>query len=175
MKIEVLSKNVDVTPAIYEMVKKKASKVAIFLPENSVVRFMIDANKKRHKIEATVVVDGRIIRAEQRSDDLYKTIDQTIDALVRQIKTYREKRAEKTKGADTIRKNYARETDDSTEIAVRRKTFPISALTVEDACVEMELLGHSFYVFVDAESDSNQICVAYKREDGGYGVLAPTF
>lgn len=173
MRIEVLSKNVDVTPAIYEIIQKKAAKVALFLPEDCIIRFMIDANKKRHKIEATVVVDGTIIRAEQRSDDLYKTIDRTIDVLVRRIKTYKEKRFEK-KGAETIRKDCREEIDNSAPIAVRKKTFPISALTVEDACAEMELLGHSFYVFIDAESETNQICVVYKREDGGYGVLAPT-
>lgn len=172
MRIEVLSKNVDVTPAIYEMIKKKTAKVALFLPEDCVIRFMIDANKKRHKIEATVVLDGTIIRAEQRSDDLYKTIDRTIDVLVRRIKTYKEKKFEK-KGAETIRKDCQEENDNSVPIAVRKKTFPISALTIEDACAEMELLGHSFYVFTDAESDVNQICVVYKREDGGYGVLTP--
>lgn len=172
MRIEVLSKNVDVTPAIYDMVQKKAAKVALFLPKDCVIRFMIDANKKRHKIEATVVLDGTVIRAEQRSDDLYKTIDRTIDVLVRRIKTYKGKKFEK-KGAETIRKDCQEENDNSVPIVVRRKAFPISALTVEDACTEMELLGHSFYVFMNAESNVNQICIAYKREDGRYGVLAP--
>lgn len=175
MRLEVLSKNANVTPAIYQMIKKKASKLEVFLPEDCVVRFMIDANKKRHKIEATLVLDGTMIRAEQRSDDLYKTIDKTIDVLIRRIKTYREKKTERVKGAESIRKNHVDDFDANAAIAVRRKSFPIWALSVEDACAEMELLGHSFYVFMDAESDNNRICVAYKREDGGYGVLAPVY
>ena len=173
MRIEVHSRNVEITPAIYQLIEKKTSKVKLFLPENATVQFMLDANKKRHKIEATVVLDGTTIRAEQRSDDLYKTIDQTVDVLVRRIKTYKDKRAERRRGTETIRKT-SMEIQTAVEPGiVRKKKFLLSAMTAESACEEMELLGHSFYMFIDADSNSGRACVVYKREDGGYGMLVP--
>lgn len=171
MRIEIISKNVEVTPAIRGMVKKKASKIELFVPEDSSVRFMIDANHNRHKIEATLFVDGNVIRAEQRSQDLYKTIDQTIDVLVRRVKNFKEKRHEKALRGETIRKPEMQAEEQNTAgTIVRRKTFVMNSMSAEDACSEMEFLGHSFFVFRDAETD--QLSVVYKREDGGYGLIA---
>lgn len=173
MRIEVRSRNIKITPAIHQLIEKKAAKIALFLPEDTTVHFTIDVTSARHKIEATVVLNGTTIRAEQRSDDLYKTIDQTVDVLIRRIKTYKDKRAERYKGKETIRKAPADIPEVKLSSIVRRKEFSLSVMTAEDACAEMELLGHSFYVFLDAESDSDRACVVYKREDGGYGMLVP--
>ena len=170
MRIEVHSRNVEVTPAIYDLIRKKSAKVALFLPEDAVVHFMIDANKTRHKIEATVLLDGTIIRAEQRSDDLYKTIDQTIDVLVRRIKTYKGKKHEKVRRAeDTIRKPAEEAMEEAHTGIVRRKSIKAPTITAGDAVEEMELLGHSFYIFADA--DTGHISVVYRREESGYGVI----
>lgn len=170
MRIEIRSRNAEVTPAIKTLIEKKASKISIYLPDDALVRFMIDANRKRHKIEATVLLDGTIIRAEQRSDDLYKTIDQTVDVLVRRIKTYKEKKHEKQRRAeDTIRRPAAG-TEEKNPVIVRRKDIRTPTITAEAACEEMELLGHSFYIFTDADTDKTS--VVYEREDGGYGLIA---
>lgn len=173
MRIEIHSRNTEVTPAIRALIEKKASRLSVFLPGDTTVCFMIDANRKRHKIEATVLLDGTIIRAEQRSDDLYKTIDQTVDVLVRRIKTYKEKKHGRQRRAeDTIRKpakTFA-EADENVSAIVRRKELKIPTVTAEDACEEMDLLGHSFYIFIDAETDKTS--VVYEREDGGYGLIA---
>ena len=103
MKIEIISKNIEVTPAIKDLIAKKAKKLSLFIPEDTVVKFMIDANKKRHKIEATIYLDSVTIRAEQRSDDLYKTIDQTIDVLIKRVKNYKDKKNEKKLRGNSIR------------------------------------------------------------------------
>lgn len=171
MKIDVISKNVDVTPAIRALIEKKAAKLRPFVSDSAYVRFMIDANQNRHKIEATLHVDGRIIRAEQRSDDLYKTIDQTMDVLIKRVKNYKEKKHEKALRGETIRRPEPVEEIVPEENAiVRRKTFVMSAMMPDDACAELSLLGHGFFVFRNAETD--QISVVYKREDGGFGLIA---
>ena len=171
MRIDVISKNVDVTPAIRALIEKKASKLRPFVPEDASIRVMIDANQNRHKIEATLYVDGRIIRAEQRSDDLYKTIDQTVDVLIKRVKNYKEKKHEKVIRSETIRRpKIVEETDQEESLIVRRKTFVMNSMSAEDACTELRLLGHSFFVFRDSETD--KISVVYEREDGGYGLIA---
>lgn len=170
MKVNVFSKNIEVTNSIRELIIKKASKLTSLVPEDTEIRFMIDANKKRHKIEATVLLDGTIIRAEQRSDDLYKTIDQTIDVLVRRIKTYKGKKHEKVRRAeDTIRKPAEEAMEEAHTGIVRRKSIKAPTITAGDAVEEMELLGHSFYIFADA--DTGHISVVYRREESGYGVI----
>lgn len=171
MKVEICSRNAEVTPAIQSLIEKKATKLSIFLPDDAIVRFMIDANKNRHKIEATVLLDSTIIRAEQRSGDLYKTIDQTVDVLVRRIKTYKEKKHEKARRAeDTIRKPAEEMAAEKDPAIVRRKSVKTPTITAEDAVEEMELLGHSFYAFVDADTDKTSI--VYKREEAGYGLIS---
>lgn len=172
MEIEVISKNIEVTPAIKDLIAKKGKKLSLFVSDNTEVKFMIDANKKRHKIEATIYLDGVTIRAEQRSDDLYKTIDQTIDVLIKRVKNYKEKKNEKKLRGNSIR--YLAENIDEnpieSDMIIRRKSFKINTMAAEDACDEMEYLGHDFFVFTDSETD--QISVVYKREDGGYGMIA---
>lgn len=171
MKVEICSRNAEVTPAIQSLIEKKAAKITSLVPADTEIRFMIDANKSRHKIEATVLLDSTIIRAEQRSDDLYKTIDQTVDVLVRRIKTYKEKKHEKARRAeDTIRKPAEEMAAEKDPAIVRRKSVKTPTITAEDAVEEMELLGHSFYVFVDADTDKTS--VVYKREEAGYGLIS---
>ena len=172
MKIEVISKNIEVTPAIKDLIAKKAKKLSLFTSDNTVVKFMIDATKKRHKIEATIYLDGVTIRAEQRSDDLYKTIDQTIDVLIKRIKNYKDKKNEKKLRGNSIRHlaDGVEENLSESDMIIRRKSFKINTMAAEDACNEMECLGHDFFVFTDSETD--QISVVYKREDGGYGMIA---
>lgn len=170
MRIDVISKNIEVTNSIRELIAKKAAKLNKLVPEDTNIRFMIDANKNRHKIEATVFLDGTIIRAEQRSNDLYMTIDQTIDVLVRRIKTYNEKRHEKANRAvDTIRRPEEESPEQEISPIVRRKSLKAPTITEEAAVEEMELLGHTFYVFVNADTD--RTCVVYKREESGYGLI----
>lgn len=171
MRIDVISKNVDVTPAIRALIEKKASKLRPFVSDDASIRFMIDANQNRHKIEATLYVDGRIIRAEQRSDDLYKTIDQTVDVLIKRLKNYKEKKHEKVVRSESIRRpEFVEEADQEESLIVRRKIFVMNSMSAEDACAELRLLGHSFFVFRD--SDTDKISVVYEREDGGYGLIA---
>ena len=133
------------------------------------------ADKGRHKIEVTIPLKGRIIRAEQVSEDMYQTIDLVEEVIERQLKKYKNKLINRKHQADDyfrpeyIEKEYEDEDD---EVQIERvKHFEMKPMFIEDACVQMELLGHNFYVFINAETDETN--VVYKRKNGGYGLIEP--
>ena len=118
---------------------------------------------------------GHIIRAEQQSDDMYVTIDLVVDVIESQLKKYRKKLIDKQQNTDSLRKEFVEEetTDDEEIRIVRAKKFGMKPMFPEDACVQMELLGHNFFVFSNAET--GEVNVAYKRKDKSYGLIEPEF
>ena len=143
--------------------------------------------KERQKIEVTIPVKGHIIRSEQTSNDMYVSIDLVEEIIERQLRKYKNKLIAKSQGyissaehGNNFRKDFYDSADDASTIPaedkikiVRTKRFGVKPMFPEDACIQMELLGHSFFVFSNAETD--EVNVVYRRKDGSYGLIEPEF
>ena len=173
MKYVIVGKNMEVTSSLEAAVKEKLGKLDKFFAEDTTAHVTLSINRDRHNIEVTIPVKGNVIRCEQVSNDMYTSIDQVEEVIERQLKKYKNKIIDKEQAAESFRKEYVeREYQDEDEIQiVRTKQFDMKPMYPEDACVQMELLGHAFYVFRNAETE--QINVVYKRKGGAYGLIEP--
>ena len=131
--------------------------------------------KDRQKIEVTIPVKGSIIRSEQTSNDMYVSIDLVEEVIERQLKKYKNKITDKHQSGGNFQPEFLeKEFPDEEEVKiVRTKRFDIKPMYPEDACVQMELLGHSFFVFFNAETE--QVNVVYKRKGNTYGLIEPEY
>ena len=175
MKFIISGKNIDVTPGLKAAVEDKIGKLEKYFTPETEVHATLSVEKERQKIEVTIPVKGTIIRSEQVSNDMYVSIDLAAEVIERQLKKYRTKfRADQQAGAASLRTDFIEngyeEEDDEVRI-VRTKKFDIKPMYAEDACVQMELLGHDFYVFCNAETD--EVNVVYKRKGNTYGLIEP--
>ncbi len=175
MNIIISGKNIEITPGLKSAVEDKLSKLEKYFVPDTTANVTLSVEKYRQKAEVTIPVKGSIIRAEQESDDMYVTIDLVVDIIDSQMKKYKQKIVTKKQAAESFKKEYMESApDDDTDIPiVRTKKFGIKPMFPEDACVEMELLGHSFFVFSNAETE--QVNVVYKRKDGKFGLIEPEF
>lgn len=173
MKITIVGKNIDVTPGLRSAVEDKLGKLEKYFTEETVVHVTLSVQKDRQKIEVTIPVKGNIIRSEQVSSDMYVSIDLVEEIIERQLKKYRTKLIDKQQAAGFFQPDFVEAVDDSEEEIVisRVKKFDIKPMYAEDACVQMELLGHDFFVFCNAETDA--VNVVYKRKGGTYGLIEP--
>lgn len=178
MRFIITGRNIVVTDALREAVEEKLGKLDKFFASETEVHVTLGVQKERQKIEVTIPVKGHIIRSEQESDNMYVSIDLVEEVIERQLKKYKNKIIDKKQNATDFADEYMSyedddmSSDDAEEIEIiRTKHFGIKPMYPEDACVQMELLGHSFYVFRNAESD--EINVVYRRKDGAYGLIEP--
>ena len=175
MKFIISGKNIDVTPGLKAAVEDKIGKLEKYFTPETEVHATLSVEKERQKIEVTIPVKGTIIRSEQVSNDMYVSIDLAAEVIERQLKKYRTKfRADQQAGAASLRTDFIEngyeEEDDEVRI-VRTKKFDIKPMYAEDACIQMELLGHDFYVFCNAETE--EVNVVYKRKGNTYGLIDP--
>ena len=174
MRITISGKNIDITEGLRSAVEEKLSRLEKYFTPETIVNVTLSVTKKRfQKIEVTIPVKGHIIRAEQESDDMYVTIDLVEEVIEAQLKKYRQKLVSQHQNAESFKREFiesATEDDEEVQI-IRSKRFGMKPMFPEDACVQMELLGHAFYVFRNAESD--EVNVVYKRKDGHYGLIEP--
>ena len=176
MNIQFVGKNVEVTDALKEVTEKKLSKLEKYFQESISGNVTFSTQKNNKTIEVTIDIPGTIIRAEETSDDMYASIDKSVDVLERQIRKYKTRLQKKYKEGQTIRfenvvpLQQEEEENDKPNI-VRTKRFSVKPMNSEEAILQMELLGHNFFVFRDGETD--QIGVIYKRKDGDYGLIEP--
>ncbi len=166
MRTTISGKNLDITEGLRSAVEEKLSRLEkYFTPDTSVT-------KKRHqKMEVTIPVKGHIIRAEQESDDMYVTIDLVEEVIEAQLKKYRQKLVSQQQSAGSFKQEFIDSESPAEEEVkiIRSKKFGMKPMFPEDACVQMELLGHTFFVFRNAETD--EVNVVYKRKDGNYGLI----
>ncbi|MBE5871780.1 MAG: ribosome-associated translation inhibitor RaiA [Lachnospiraceae bacterium] len=173
MKFIILGKNIEVTPGLRSAVEDKIGKLEKYFTPETEVHVTLSVEKERQKIEVTIPVKGNIIRSEQVSSDMYVSIDLVEEIIERQLKRYKNKIVDKQQGAKYFKQEFL-ENDymDEEEIKiVRSKKFDIKPMYPEDACIQMELLGHGFFVFVNAETD--QVNVVYRRKGNTYGLIEP--
>lgn len=174
MKFVILGKNIDVTEGLKSAVEDKIGKLEKYFNPETEVHVTLSVEKDRQKIEVTIPVKGNIIRSEQVSNDMYVSIDLVEEIIERQLKKYKAKLVDKQQDAAAYFKQEYMEKDfmDEEDIKIiRSKKFDIKPMYPEDACVQMELLGHNFYVFCNAETD--QVNVVYKRKGNTYGLIEP--
>lgn len=173
MKFIILGKNIEVTEGLRTAVEDKIGKLEKYFTTETEVHVTLSVEKERQKIEVTIPVKGNIIRSEQVSNDMYVSIDLVEEIIERQLKKYKTKLVDQQQASNYFKKDYIdREFPEEEEIKIiRTKKFDIKPMYPEDACIQMELLGHSFYVFCNAETD--QVCVVYKRKGNTYGMIEP--
>ena len=176
MKYIISGKNIDVTEGLKTAVYDKIGKLErYFLPETEIhVTFSVE--KERQKIEVTIPMKGNIIRAEQESSDMYVSIDLVEEIIERQLRRYKTKLVEQKQAAFNFSSSYIEQDDAAEEEQIRiirSKHFAMKPMDAEEACVQMELLGHNFFVFRNADTD--EVNVVYKRKANTYGLIEPEF
>lgn len=176
MKTIVSGRNMNVTDALRDTIQSKLGKLDRFFHRELEAQVTLSIEKNRHIIEVTIPFNGSILRAEEATEDMYRSIDGVVDKLTRQLEKQKNKLENRINRYETIRfENIRVDEEDDTEEAriVRTKRFLIKPMDSEEAVLQMELLGHNFFVFVDAETDD--VNVVYKRKDGDYGLIEPYF
>ncbi|MCR5108667.1 MAG: ribosome-associated translation inhibitor RaiA [Lachnospiraceae bacterium] len=173
MKFVIVGKNIEVTDGLREAIEDKIGKLERYFTADTEAKVTLSVEKERQKIEVTIPVKGSIIRSEQVSNDMYVSIDLVEEIIERQLKKYKNKITDSRHEGGNFKQEFIdREIEDDEEIQiVRSKKFDIKPMYPEDACIQMELLGHSFYVFCNAETD--QVNVVYKRKGNTYGLIEP--
>lgn len=174
MQYIISGKNIDVTEGLKAAVQDKLGKLERYFTPETEVHVTLSVEKERQKIEITIPMKGNIVRAEQVSDDMYVSIDLVEEVIERQLRKYRTKLASKKMNvADNFNEAFIdSDADEDEEIKiVRTKRFGMKPMYPEDACVQMELTGHDFFVFRNAETD--EVNVVYKRKGNTFGLIEP--
>lgn len=183
MQLNIKGKNFEVTDRLRKYVDQKVGKLDRYLPGiiDAWVELSVEDTKAaqdRQACQITLRTDRVILRAEERSDDMFTAIDTVLEKVNRQIDRYKGKRRDRRRGAGAavepgVVEVEAAEAEAEEEAAsiVRVKRFPITPMHPEEAIEQMELLGHDFFIFYNAEV--GQINVLYRRKDGNYGLLQP--
>lgn len=176
MKLVYVGKNIEVTEALKNITEEKLSKLDKYFDEDIVATVTFGTQKERHTIEVTIDLPQSKIRAEVETFDMYESIDKSIDILEKQVRKYKGKLKSKYRNTDTIRfeniipMEETVEEDEGPKI-VRTKRFTLNPMNAEEAVLQMELIGHDFYVFMNG--DTGEANVVYKRKDGNYGLILP--
>ena len=173
MKVTVIAKNMELTDALKEIVQKKISKLEKYFEKDVEAKATLSVQKNRQIIEVTIPFNGVILRGEESTSDMYMSLDLVEDKLERQIRKQKTRLSRKHGGS--VRFGELSDIDSKVEEdpgqLVKVKKFGVKPMNSEEAILQMDLLGHNFFVFQD--SDTNKVNVVYKRKDGDYGLLEP--
>ncbi|MEW5865604.1 MAG: ribosome-associated translation inhibitor RaiA [Bacillota bacterium] len=182
MEITVKGKNVEVTKALRDYAEKKVRKIQRFFEGDTIdAQVTMDVEKGFHVVEVTMQVNGLLLRGEDKTGDMYASVDGAVDKIERQIRKYKTRinRRLRQTGARLVEAEFppggpgvAEEGEEEARI-VRTKRFAMKPMSIQEAVMQMELLGHDFYVF--SNSDTEEVNVVYRRKDGNYGLIEPEF
>lgn len=176
MNINVRGKQFKVTDALKDYVVKRVGKLEKYSDDFIDVQVTLSVEKARQRVEVTAPLNGFILRGEEETDDMYSSIDLVVDKLERQMEKYRQRIGKKR--AKTIKEepSFILESDEELfekDVIVKIKKFPAKPMSVDEAVMQMNLIGHSFFVFTNAETEVMN--VVYKRKYGDYGLMEPEF
>ncbi len=182
MKIQVHGDNIGVTPALHDFVGKKIGRLERYFdaPPEREISVMLSVEGEQHRVEVMLQLHGVLFRAEEESPDMYASIDMVVDKLEQQVNKHKEKLNQRFRdqGLRTRIKNSGKSSsyhidddDDIMNAIARVKRFPIKPMGIEEAMMQMDLLGHDFYVFTNADTD--EVNVLYRRKHGNYGLIEP--
>jgi putative sigma-54 modulation protein len=175
MEITVRGKNLEVTPALVSYTQKKLGKLAKFFDKATEAQAMLTVIRDEHIVEVTVIYEGLILRGEESSGDMYASIDLVVEKLEKQVSKYKTRlnRSLRQRGLRPVSVKLVegqRDTDDEAQL-VKTKRFTLKPMDLEEAILQMNLLGHDFFVFANAETETMN--VLYRRKDGNYGLIEP--
>ena len=173
MKFIIIGRNIDITEGLKSAVQEKLGKLERYFTPETEIHVTLSVEKDRQKIEVTIPVKGNIIRSEQVSSDMYVSIDLVEEVIERQLRKYKTKIVNQQQAGGNFQKEFVEDEflEDEEVNIIRTKKFGIKPMYPEDACVQMELLGHNFYVLRNAETD--EVNVDYKRKGNTYGLIEP--
>ena len=174
MKFIISGRNLEVSEGLKNSVIDKLGRLERYFTPDTEVNVTMSIEKERQKIEVTIPVKGHIIRSEQVSNDMYVSIDLVEEVIERQLRKYKNKLVAKQQDGGNFRREFLEKEDtiEPEEIRIiRTKEIEMKSMYPEDACIQMELLGHNFYMFHNAETD--EVNVVYKRKGGTYGMIVP--
>ncbi|UVI29880.1 ribosome hibernation-promoting factor, HPF/YfiA family [Paenibacillus spongiae] len=178
MKYNIRGQHIQVTDALRDFVEKKLTRLEKYFeaPITSELNVTMSVTKGKHAVEVTIPLPGMMLRAEEKSDDMYASIDLVVDKLERQIRKHKTRVNRKVRQESGIRTLFK---DDSAPVRVldeeddmelvRTKRFTMKPMDVEEAILQMNMVGHSFFVF--ANSTTREVNVVYRRSDGKYGLI----
>ncbi|MEG1500711.1 MAG: ribosome-associated translation inhibitor RaiA [Clostridiales bacterium] len=175
MNVNIKARNLEVSPALREYLEKRLAKFEKLIGVSE-AQATLSLIKGTRRVEVTIALNGVILRGEEEDYDMYAAIDKVVEKLERQVHRYKTRLSKKIRGIpkNVNLANYENKVDEiaeSDEIPVRVKHFGIKPMPVDEAIMQMNLLGHAFFVFLNAED--NQVNVVYRRKDGAYGLLIP--
>ncbi len=178
MNFNIRGENIEITSALRKYVEKKVGRVEKYFdtPPTSDVKVTMKVEKDVHNVEVTIIFPNLVLRGEESNVDMYAAIDLVVEKIERQIKKYKTKVNRKFRQNGNIKNLFkeslsnGKEEEDELKV-VRTKRFNIKPMDVEEAILQMDMLGHSFFVFSSAETD--EMNVVYKRKDGRYGLIEP--
>lgn len=178
IKISISGKNLEITEALRSYVEKKVSKLDKYLNDNRTAsaEVMMRIERGTHIAEVTVNLSGVLLRGEGKTGDMYTSIDSAVDRIERQLTKFKTKLWKRSQGPKLGEVQVAGPESEEELAApriVRTKRFALKPMDVEEAVMQMELLGHDFFVFRDA--DSGEVSVVYRRRDGHYGLIEAEF
>ena len=175
MRITITGRNIELTQGLKEAVEDKLNKLEKYFTPETEVYVTLSVEKERQKIEVTIPIKGHVIRSEQVSTDMYVSIDLVEEIIEKQLKKYRTRlTSKKLNVAENFKQEFIAEAEEAEEEEVkivRSKKFGMKPMYPEDACIQMELSGHDFFVFRNAETD--EVNVVYKRKGNTYGLIEP--
>ena len=162
------------TDALREATIKKIKRLDKFFQQDIEAKVVLSVEKKIQKVEVTIPFNGRIVRVEEYSDDMYNSIDEAVESLEQQIRKHKTKLQDKRHTSESIKFENIEPLDENEEPefkVVKTKRFAIKPMNIEEAILQMDLLKHNFFVFLNA--DSEEVNVVYRRNDNNYGLIEP--
>lgn len=177
MKLNLKGKNIEITDGIKEYAEKRFQRLEKYFDKELEVNATLSVQGDLHKIDVIVPLSGFVIKGEEKTRDMYTTIDNVIDKIERQIRKYKTRINRKGRQIDPkdefIPVTETKNLEDELPNIVRTKRFPVKPMCKEEAVLQMGLLGHSFFVFLNGDTD--EVNVIYRRDDGQYGLIEPEF
>lgn len=176
MQIVVRGKNMEVTPALRDYAEKKVGKIERFFNIPLTAQVTMQVQRDRHIVEVQVPLNGMLLRGEEASGDMYSSLDLVVEKLEKQIDKFKTRLGRRLRAAEAGEAPATPEAETGEEKeyqVVRTKRFLVKPMDVDEAILQMNLLGHDFFVFANSETD--RINVVYRRKDGNYGLIDPEF
>jgi len=178
MELRITGKNINLSPTVRQYIERKLGKLGRHLPRILACKVEISQEKTKSPrqhfvVQVTLDSTGTLLRGEERGQDLLEAIDKVAQTMDRQVERYKGRRYRKNRGSSPVKNGFGEEME-ATEPQgklVKVKRFPVKPMPVAEAIEQMELLGHDFFLFFNAESDT--LNLIYRREDGDYGLIEP--
>jgi putative sigma-54 modulation protein len=168
LQVQVRGKNVSVTQALRRYVQQKLDHLDRFSDRFGRAQATLSVVREHHICEVMVPIGSRLLRAEERSPDMYASIDMVVDKLQRQVEKYRTRLLAQRQPEEAPASPAQA---DGKPAVVRTKRYPVKPMTLDEAVLQMELLGHDFFIFTN--SDTERVSVVYRRWDGNFGLIEP--